>query len=130
MKQSKLKQFIKEEIRKVLMKEIDLSTLKVGQSININSPSELAPFNLKLSSTGQAISDIPELKGMVFNYAGKTLTRTVDRSDNKVFFKRRESNPLSDSDSNKISYKNPELLKQFTSEGGRILPRRITKHVK
>jgi small subunit ribosomal protein S18 len=58
--------------------------------------------------------------------SGKTLTRTVDRSDNKVFFKRRESNPLSDSDSNKISYKNPELLKQFTSEGGRILPRRIT----
>ena len=75
MKQSKLKQFIKEEIRKVLMKEIDLSTFKVGQSINISSPSELAPFNLKLSSTGQAISDIPELKGMVFNYAGKTLTR-------------------------------------------------------
>ena len=56
----------------------------------------------------------------------KTLTRTVDRTNNKVFFKRREANPLSQTDSSKISYKNPELLKQFTSEGGRILPRRIT----
>jgi len=75
MKHLKLKQFIKEEIRKVLMKEIDLSTFKIGQSITVNSPSELAPFNLKLSSTGQAISDMPELKGMVFNYTGNTLTR-------------------------------------------------------
>jgi small subunit ribosomal protein S18 len=60
------------------------------------------------------------------NTLKKTLTRTVDRTNNKVFFKRRESNPLSKNDSSKISYKNPELLKQFTSEGGRILPRRIT----
>lgn len=75
MKQSKLKQFIKEEIRKILSEEIDLSTLKIGQSIDISSPTELAPFNLNLSPSGQATSDIPELKGMVFNYEGKTLTR-------------------------------------------------------
>jgi len=75
MKISEIKQTIKEEIRKMLMEEIDLSTLKVGQSIKINSPSELSPFNLKLSPSGQAISDLPKLKGMIFNYEGKTLTR-------------------------------------------------------
>jgi len=54
------------------------------------------------------------------------LTRTVDRSNSKLFFKRRDVNPLSKIDSQKISYKNPELLMPFLSEGGRILPRRIT----
>jgi hypothetical protein len=89
MEQSKLKQIIKEEIHKVLGENLiknflfgksktdstDLSTLQVGQSIKINSPSELNPFNLKLSPSGQATSDQPELKGMVFNYKGTTLTR-------------------------------------------------------
>ncbi len=60
------------------------------------------------------------------NSFGKTLSITVDRSNSKVFFKRREANPLAEIDPSKVSYKNPELLKQFTSEGGRILPRRIT----
>jgi small subunit ribosomal protein S18 len=60
------------------------------------------------------------------NNVGKTLTRTVDRSNSKIFFKRREAAPISDKDSDNISYKNPDFLKQFTSEGGRILPRRIT----
>jgi hypothetical protein len=75
MKKSELKKLIKEEIRKVLNETLDLSTLKIGQTIKISSSSELAPFNLKLHPSGQAISDLPELDGMVFKYEGNTLTR-------------------------------------------------------
>ncbi len=60
------------------------------------------------------------------NSHAKTLSITVDRTNTKAFFKKRDVNPLSEIDPSKISYKNPDLLKQFTSEGGRILPRRIT----
>jgi small subunit ribosomal protein S18 len=53
------------------------------------------------------------------------LTRTADRDTKKIFFKRRKGCPLRAS-GQEVSYKNPELLKRFVSEGGRILPRRIT----
>jgi small subunit ribosomal protein S18 len=53
------------------------------------------------------------------------LTRTADRDTKKVFFKRRKGCPLMAS-GQEVSYKNPELLRRFVSEGGRILPRRIT----
>jgi small subunit ribosomal protein S18 len=56
----------------------------------------------------------------------KTLTRMADRSSKKVFFRRRKGCPLAAIDSNLISYKNPDLLLKFVSEGGRILPSRIT----
>ena len=54
------------------------------------------------------------------------LRRTIDRSSGKVLFQRSSLRPMSPSESKKISYKNPDLLKRFLSEGGRILPQRIT----
>lgn len=57
---------------------------------------------------------------------GKTLTRMADRNTRKVFFKRRSGCPLSVKGAPEVNYKNPELLARFTSEGGRILPSRIT----
>lgn len=54
------------------------------------------------------------------------LSRTIDRSSGKVLFQRSNLRPLSASESKKITYKNPDLLKRFVSEGGRILPQRIT----
>ena len=56
----------------------------------------------------------------------KTLTRMADRNTRRVFFKRREGCPLSTPDAPQVNYKNPELLLKFVSEGGRILPNRIT----
>lgn len=56
----------------------------------------------------------------------KTLTRMADRNTRRVFFKRRRGCPLSLPDSPEVDYKNPNLLSKFVSEGGRILPNRIT----
>jgi len=56
----------------------------------------------------------------------KTLTRMADRNTRRVFFKRRKGCPLSTPDAPEVNYKNPELLGKFISEGGRILPNRIT----
>jgi|GEM_PF-1009209 len=56
----------------------------------------------------------------------KTLTRMADRNTRRVFFKRRKGCPLSTPDAPQVNYKNPELLLKFVSEGGRILPNRIT----
>lgn len=43
-----------------------------------------------------------------------------------VFFKKARSCPLSGKDAPVITYKDPEILKRFCSEKGKILPRRIT----
>ncbi len=56
----------------------------------------------------------------------KTLTRMADRNTRRVFFKRRKGCPLSLPESPPIDYKNISLLSKFVSEGGRILPNRIT----
>ena len=56
----------------------------------------------------------------------RTLARSADRSPKKVFFRRRNGCPLSGSSAPKVTYKNPELLRKFISEGGRILPSRVT----
>lgn len=47
-------------------------------------------------------------------------------SSKKVFFRRPRGCPLSVDGAPEISYKNPDLLAKFVSEGGRILPSRIT----
>jgi hypothetical protein len=60
------------QIKKKSTNGSSLAALKIGQTIKINNPAELAPFNLKLTSSGQAMSDLPELEGMVFKYDGKT----------------------------------------------------------
>ena len=44
----------------------------------------------------------------------------------KVYFKRRRGCPLSGSGAPEITYKNPNALAKFVSEGGRILPSRVT----
>jgi small subunit ribosomal protein S18 len=44
----------------------------------------------------------------------------------KVFFKRRRGCPLSVSGAPEITYKDPDALSRFVSEGGRILPSRVT----
>ncbi|MDX1917128.1 MAG: 30S ribosomal protein S18 [Rickettsiaceae bacterium] len=56
----------------------------------------------------------------------KTLTRMADRNTRRVFFKRRKGCPLSVPEAPEVDYKNPALLSKFVSEGGRILPNRIT----
>ncbi|MGX6959764.1 MAG: 30S ribosomal protein S18 [Rickettsia endosymbiont of Pentastiridius leporinus] len=57
----------------------------------------------------------------------ETATRKVgERSSKKVFFRRRKGCPLSVPNAPVIDYKNPELLLKFVSEGGRMLPSRIT----
>lgn len=63
---------------------------------------------------------------MTSDEENRTLKRTVDRTNKRVFFKKRKGCPLSGNDAPVIDYKNPELLKRFISEGGRILPSRIT----
>ena len=50
----------------------------------------------------------------------------ADRSSKKVFFRRRKGCPLSVKGAPEVDYKNPDLLTKFISEGGRILPSRIT----
>ncbi|MDX1923818.1 MAG: 30S ribosomal protein S18 [Rickettsiaceae bacterium] len=60
------------------------------------------------------------------NREEKTLKRMADRNTRRVFFKRRKGCPLSLPESPEVSYKNPNLLSKFVSEGGRILPNRIT----
>lgn len=61
------------------------------------------------------------------NNTSETTTRKpMERSSKKVFFRRRKGCPLSVPNAPVIDYKNPELLIKFVSEGGRMLPSRIT----
>jgi len=55
--------------------ESKLPNLEIGETMKIKSPEELASYNLSLSSSGQAISDLPNLKGMIFKYDGFSITR-------------------------------------------------------
>lgn len=52
-------------------------------------------------------------------------TRTPE-DGKKVFFKRRRGCPLSVAGAPEITYKDPDALSKFVSEGGRILPSRVT----
>lgn len=56
----------------------------------------------------------------------QNVSRMAERTAKKVFFRRRKGCPLSVEGAPEISYKNPDLLVKFVSEGGRILPSRIT----
>ncbi len=56
----------------------------------------------------------------------QTVSRVAERTSKKVFFRRRRGCPLSVVGAPVIDYKNPDLLVKFVSEGGRILPSRIT----
>ncbi|XVN41580.1 MAG: 30S ribosomal protein S18 [Rickettsia endosymbiont of Argas persicus] len=60
------------------------------------------------------------------NTSETTVRKVGERPSKKVFFRRRKGCPLSVPDAAVIDYKNPELLIKFVSEGGRMLPSRIT----
>lgn len=70
--------------------------------------------------TGNYIED------KIDNSEGRTMPRMADRTNKKVFFQRPKGCPLSVPGAPEISYKNPEMLLKFVSEGGRLLPSRIT----
>ncbi|XVN42121.1 MAG: 30S ribosomal protein S18 [Candidatus Rickettsia vulgarisii] len=56
----------------------------------------------------------------------KSITKMSDKGNKRVFFRKRRGCPLSVQDAPAIDYKNPDLLIKFVSEGGRMLPSRIT----
>jgi len=56
----------------------------------------------------------------------ETTQRVADRANKKVFFRKRSGCPLHEDKELDITYKNPEFLSKFISEGGRILGARIT----
>lgn len=56
----------------------------------------------------------------------RLMPRTADRNNKRVFFRKRKGCPLSLPDQSPIDYKDPELLIKFVSDGGRMLPSRIT----
>ena len=61
-----------------IQESVELKTLldmQVGETIKLSSPQDLAPFNMKLDPSGQAMSDLPELKGRVFDYKGSSISR-------------------------------------------------------
>ena len=49
-----------------------------------------------------------------------------DRNGNKPFAKRHRGCPICSANYEKLDYKDPEFLSNFISEGGRILPGRVT----
>ena len=49
-----------------------------------------------------------------------------DRNSTKMFFRKSKGCPFSGKDAPVIDYKDPDLLLKFISEGGRMLPSRIT----
>ena len=49
-----------------------------------------------------------------------------DRNSTKMFFRKSKGCPFSGKDAPVIDYKDPDLLSKFISEGGRMLPSRIT----
>jgi hypothetical protein len=74
-------QDVKDELarrRGDMQEGVELKTLldiQVGETIKLNSPQDLAPFNMKLDPPGQAMSELPKLKGRVFDYKGSSISR-------------------------------------------------------
>ena len=58
--------------------------------------------------------------------SNKSSETTADRNNGKTFFKKNKGCPFSAPNSSIIDYKDPDLLGKFISEGGRMLPSRIT----
>jgi small subunit ribosomal protein S18 len=52
--------------------------------------------------------------------------RTRSSQPRRHFFRRRKSCPFSEQGAYKIDYKDARTLQKYISEGGRIIPRRIT----
>lgn len=56
----------------------------------------------------------------------KSFDTASDTNSGKAFFKKGKGCPFSHANADTIDYKNPDLLAKFISEGGRMLPSRIT----
>ena len=56
----------------------------------------------------------------------KSMQKMTDKNNKRVFFRKRRGCPLSVQGAPAIDYKNPTLLLKFVSDGGRMLPGRIT----
>ncbi len=56
----------------------------------------------------------------------KSFENSNDRTNRKPFFKKSKGCPFSGNGASVIDYKDPDLLGKFISEGGRMLPSRIT----
>lgn len=56
----------------------------------------------------------------------QTETQSSEKNSSKLFFRKRKGCPISAAGIKEIDYKDPEMLKKFISEGGRMLPSRIT----
>lgn len=57
---------------------VELKTIldmQVGETIKLKSSQDLTPFNMNLDPSGQAMSELPELKGRIFDYKGSSITR-------------------------------------------------------
>ncbi len=52
--------------------------------------------------------------------------KPMERNNSKLFLRKRKICPICIQGEDKINYKNPNALKVFISEGGRMLPSRIT----
>lgn len=63
---------------------------------------------------------------MTVNNNPQKLLRAIDRNSKSSSFQRNLKPRLSQKEEQEIYYHNTDLLKRFLSEGGRILPRRIT----
>lgn len=74
------------------------------------------------------MNDFPQGDPAISGAAGGELP--IVRSVKNMFFRRQRGCPLSIKDAPEgglyISYTNPELLKRFVTERGRIMPRRIS----
>lgn len=55
-----------------------------------------------------------------------SVNKNIGARAKSLFFTKNSKCPLCSTPNSEINYKNPELIKKFTSEGGRILPSRIT----
>ena len=61
-----------------------------------------------------------------FSESGKSFEMMGDKNNSKAFFKKSKGCPFSGPGASVIDYKDPDLLGKFISEGGRMLPSRIT----
>ncbi len=58
--------------------------------------------------------------------SNKSFENSGDKTNRKPFFKKSKGCPFSGNGASVIDYKDPDLLGKFISEGGRMLPSRIT----
>lgn len=63
---------------------------------------------------------------MFKNQIERTNEASGDKNSSKMFFRKSKGCPFLGKEAPTIDYKDPDLLSKFISEGGRMLPSRIT----